>query len=93
MTARSIDLQHSSRLDPDATFAYAVGPRTPTFGGEQPGYVALYVGGHNGVRLSLDPQQARDLAELLRLVAEEVGEADGPPHPISEVILTAEVLA
>jgi hypothetical protein len=72
VTSGSVGFQASFDAPFDATYAYAVGPRTTEFSPEpQPAYVALSIGGHAGVRMSLKPEQARDLAALLLRVLDE----------------------
>lgn len=54
-------------VDFDETFAHPVGQR-----GDQSPYVALYVGGHDGVRLSFSTDECRAVAALLLRVADDV---------------------
>lgn len=74
----------------DGTFGYVVAPRQQSYAKDpQPAYVALNIGGHDGVRVSLTPTDARDLVELLQQVlADDLPtdiDADGPVIRISEL--------
>lgn len=79
MSRSTLDFQLSHRAEPRETFAYYVGPRSRSYGGgELPAYIALYLGGHDGVRVSISAEHAREVAALLLRIAEQdVPEVDG----------------
>jgi len=66
-TSPTFGLMASWRSDSlDRTFAHLVGPQPDPVYDTQPPYLALYVGGHGGVRISIPtPEAAEHLAQLL----------------------------
>lgn len=78
MSRSTLAFQLSHRAEPRETFAYYVGPRSTTYGKTQPAYIALYLGGHDGVRVSISAEHAGEVAALLLRIAEQdVPEVDG----------------
>ena len=60
----------------EQTFAHHVGARE-CYGTTQPAYIALYLGGYDGVRVSLSYEQARALAVVLTQAVEQRDDNDG----------------
>lgn len=81
MSRNHIGIQSSTTAPARETFAYYVGPRTTDYGTTQTAYIALYLGGHDGVRVSISADHAREVAALLLRVAdggEPEVDQDGP---------------
>lgn len=83
MSKRShVSFQASYRAPVRETFAYFVGPRSTDYGTEpQAAYIALYLGGHDGIRVAISEEHAREVAALLLRIADQGAPAldtDGP---------------
>lgn len=65
-----MNIQTSTIANFESTFAHVVDPASATtYTSDRPTYVALYLGGHDGVRISLEVDDARAVAALLTQLA------------------------